>query len=209
MAKPVSYSQYVTQRIPAAHPASSAAEAVAARPHKRRLGKATPLIMLACVLLAVACVLLIPMLVGGATPTQSRINAAAGQGNAVEYSSPSQAMQALGIAPVLPISLPEGYSLVGCRVVDARVLELEYAAGRQSLVLRVAQGKEDLSGADYEALPFTATETVGDTAVGYAGISDKKLTCAVWISGDYTYALVAADGVDAEEMKLFIQGAVA
>jgi hypothetical protein len=200
MAKPISYSQKSAQP---AGPFAFGGGAVTARPRKRLLGRAILPIMLACVLLAVACVLFIPILVGGAFSSQNSLNAVGEQETVVAYNSPAQAMQALAITPAFPAALPDGMRLTACRTVNGRVLEMEYQTDRQTLLFRVAAGNEDLSGVDYDTMAFTATEETSGVTRGYAGLSEKKLMCAVWADGGYTYAVVAKNGADAALVRQF------
>lgn len=150
--------------------------------------------------LALAAVLLVPLMVGGATPTASGSSGLTAE-NVVEMPGLKQAAAALGIEPKLPTALPEGYALTSCRVVNNQWMEAEITNSKQTFVLRITGGSADLSGQDYETTPYTAVETVGGISLGYAGVSEKKLSTAVWVDGDCSYALVAVSGAEAGLMR--------
>lgn len=171
----------------------------------RQLAKMVPLLMLACLMVALVCVLLVPLMVGGAAPAASKeATSRAMQVESVAYTSPEHAMQVLNIQPTLPAALPEGYSVVASRVLNGNILEIEYG-GKNTILLRCAVGSEDLSGADYDTLGYTLTETVGDITRGYAGVSEKKFSSAAWVNGEYTYAVVADGGMEAAALKQFAE----
>lgn len=173
--------------------------------HKKNFAKATPFIITACILVALVSVLLVPLFVGGTTPAQSQQSTYTNAQNFVEYSSTTQAASTLAITPALPASLPEGVNYVNCGIAEGRVLQMRYDLDGQQVIFNVAAGNEDLSGVDYDKLAYTATEESGGITHLYAGVSDEKLTCAVWVQQDYTYALVAESGIDAQIMRTFVQ----
>lgn len=183
-----------------------AQEAAVARLAKRRQTRMGVLMIVVCLLVAVTMVLLVPMLVGGAPPSSSQVEAIVKAQNIASFATPSEARSFLGINAALPTALPEGYGVTGSRVVDGSVIEIELTDGKNGLLFRTAEGNDDLSGMDYEAFSYTATETVDDIARGYAGVSDKKLSMAVWAYGDYTYSLVTdGGGIDAAQLKLIAE----
>ena len=168
-------------------------------------------LLLGGVVLAILVVLALPLMVGGSVPATSRSalgavpTAASTPLNVAEYNTPQEAMQALGAVPAMPLQLPAGYELTASRVVDGKVLELEFRQGKSKLVFRAATGSEDLSGVDQEACTYTATEEADGILRGYAGVSEKKLNAAVWVSGGFSYAVVSESGVDAAAMKEMAQ----
>lgn len=202
MPRTVYYSKKYTQQHTAKMSAIEPAAEVNAAPQKG-LGKLVPLIMLGCLVLALLSVLVIPPLVAGAAGSQTPAVATPQNqlAEVVEYAGMQQAAQAVSEDICLPATLPEGYEVTASRVVNGEMLELVITKGRETLVFRAAPGSEDLSEVDYETSAYTLNEEVNGITRGYAGVSDKKLTAAVWIDDGYSYALVADGGMDAQEMR--------
>lgn len=201
------YSKKYTAMMQAVKPediaAAQAATASVARPARRRNMRVGPVLILLCLAVALLSVLLIPVLVGGAAPVSVSQPAAPQESaqNVVSYDSPALALEALGIEAAWPGTLPEGYTLSSCTAVDGTMLEMKIIGAKSPVLFRAATGSDDLSGADYDSFTYTTSEAVGDTTFGYAGVSEKKLNLAVWTDGDYSYALVAENGVDIEVMR--------
>lgn len=167
----------------------------------RKIKRATPLLLFACLALAILTVLLVPLLVGGAAPADSSSHAA----TAVSYASqnvasPKAAEQALGFAPRLPATLPEGYSATAYRTLENGVFEVEYSTDKGVILFRTAPGKEDLSG-DLTEYAYTLTETVDGVARSYAGVAEQKLSLAVWADDTASYAIISPEGADAQNIK--------
>lgn len=168
---------------------------------QRRQSRIAPLLLLACLAIAIVSVLVVPLLVDAAAPAAKSMSVAPVALNATNYETPQQAAEALGLHASLPGTLPEGFGLAATRVLDGQVLELELTDGNSTVLFRAAMGSEDLSGEDYEAYSYTATESVDGITRAYAGVSDKKLNLSVWAFGEYSYALVASKGIDADLMR--------
>lgn len=167
-----------------------------------------PALLGLCLLLAIGCVLFVPLLVGGALPASSKIRSAE-PGEAVQqepvqlasYSSLEAACEELGYTPEVPDAVPEGYSLTAIRVVEGDILEMEYTAGRSRFLYRTAKGNDDLTG-DLTEYSYTVTEERDGVARSYAGVAEKKLNHAVWANGESSFAVVASDGIDNASMRL-------
>ncbi|MGD9559684.1 MAG: hypothetical protein AB7V55_03655 [Oscillospiraceae bacterium] len=202
MQKTVYYSQKYMNRKTGL---STGPEVAVSRVAKHRQSKVSFFMIAACLAVAVLMVLLVPILVGGAPPSTSQVEAAINTQNIATFNSPREAREFLAIQTGLPTALPEGYGVAGSRVVDGKIIEIDITNGKANLVFRTAQGNEDLSGTDYDEYSYTATETVNDVARGYAGVSDKKLNMAVWADGEFTYAIVADNAIPAEQMKLIAE----
>lgn len=175
---------------------ASAAAAAAPAASSRKGAKLGAAALLACCLIALLSVLVVPEFVSGATPEDvASARAASSLAQEVQavqsYGSVAEAMEAAGLRVALPASQPEGYLLTDARVVDGKMLELQYLFGRQEILFRVAQGKDDLSGADLTTFAYTATETVDEVTRSYAGASEKKYSLAVWANKGYSFAIVA------------------
>lgn len=189
----------------------STGEFTAVKASPRRVTKAGPVLMISCLVVAILCVLLVPMLVGGAEPAEpaaAQSGIAPGGQSAKAYDSPRAAMAELGIDAVLPENLPEDCLLTSCNVLDGSILEIGISYGKGGMLFRVAAGSDDLSFADYEQYPYTLTEEVDGITRGYAGVSEKKMNLAVWVNGDNSYALVAENGLDADQMKAIAESIV-
>lgn len=201
MAKAMHYPAYPQQAaVERAQPAQAVATAKAAT---RRMVKIGPLVLIACLVLAILAVLMVPMVVGG-TASGSSPAATVSEAQpltAVSYDSVQEAAAALNLPGQALAGIPEDVQVTAAAVVDDSYLELALAYGKNTYLYRAAAGSDDLSGMDYEAAAYTAVEELDSAAVGFTGVSEKKLTSAVWINGDYTYALVAENGVAAEEMR--------
>ncbi len=212
----VYYSKKYTQQFAAvkAKPDSEApkAEAIAKVPSKKRTSKTGAAILIICLALAIIAVLVVPLLVGGAAPSSAAapMAVAAVQQEALpqveSYDTAEQAVAAIGMQPKLPVQLPEGFELVAQRVVDGYMLEFEYINGRVVVLFRVAQGSEDLTGIATDSAAYTTSEEVQGIRRGYTGVSQNEFNSAVWIDGDYSYALVAQGGMAAEQMRQMAQG---
>lgn len=199
MAKAMQYPAYPQQaavdRVRQAQPTAKAAT--------RRMVKIGPLVLIACLVLAILAVLMIPMVVGGTSAVSSRAVAVseAPAPTSVSYDSVKDAAAALGLSAAAYAGLPEDVQVTAAAVVDDAFLELTLTYGKDSYLYRTAAGNNDLSGVDYDTFTYTATEDLESATIGYAGVSEKKLNTAVWINGDYTYALISESGVDAAEMR--------
>lgn len=203
MARAMQYSPYSQQPAAAQKPMAAAA----AKAAPRRMVKIGPLVLIACLILAILTVLLVPMMVSGTAAASSKAAASAAQpARFVAYETAQDAASALGLEGALPAGLPADAAITGARVVEDALLELDIVYGKSTLVYRVATGSDDLSGLDYDELPYTATEDSGATAIGYAGVSEKKLNTAVWTNGDYSFAIIAENGTDAAVMKELVAG---
>lgn len=211
MEKPVYYSKKYTQQMTAiskeqiqqVKAAQAAVAAVPAAPPVRtggrRSSKAGPFILVACLAVAILSVMLVPMLLGGGDPVKASTS-----GPVVEstvYANVEAGLTAAGVESAVLPALPEGFVFAQCRVAGSSMLEVDITGAKNPITLRVAAGNEDLSGVSFDEFSFSTTEEVGSITRGYAGVSNKKLNAAVWISGDYSYALLSDSGVDAEVMR--------
>lgn len=174
------------------------------RQHHR---KVSTLILVVCIVLAVMTVLFVPLLVGGAAaPTSATVPEAAPVEMQIEsVENLAEASSQLGFNATLPATLPDEYNLAAVNVVDGAVLELEYAAsGKPSVFYRTAPGSDDLTW-DETKYTFTITEEEGGITRSYAGVAEQKLSVALWADGEYSYALVAPDGIDSESLHVMAE----
>lgn len=175
--------------------------------NKRFFGRKTKLgslIIAACLVLALGTAMIIPLLMSGAgVPQSSRpASAHAAENTSVAvYASAADAMQALGITAALPAYLPEGYAERAVNVLDGQVLEVIFANGGKEIVFRAAEGQDDVSGEDYNAFAYKGIEEAGGISRGYAGVSEKKLSLAVWTNGGLSYSLYFKNGTNGETMR--------
>lgn len=152
--------------------------------------------------LALLAVLVMPLLTGGAATAAPLV--AVQQVNSVSVTSLSEARQLLGFSPATPEALPQGYSLAELKVLDGHIMEAVYTDGKNTMVYRTAQGKEDLSGDDQE-YPYMATETgVDGIARSFSGVNVEKVNLAVWSDGQSSFSVFAKETVDAKVMKDFV-----
>ncbi len=165
-------------------------------------GRSVSVILACCIVLAVGAVLVAPLLTGGASAVSSSSVAqvaAAPPVTGAQYPSVDAAAKAIGFMPVLPSALPAGFAQHDVKVLEGAVLEVNYTSGKETLVYRVGQGNEDLSYSD-KAYPYSQTQETGGVTRTYEGSAEKKLNTCVWVNGDYSYALVAADGISGTDM---------
>lgn len=208
MPKTMYYSKRYNQRQQYQQPqqerqaTAQAAAPVFTKTSRRSMGKMAPIIMFACLLLAIGSVALVPLLVGASAPvtSQTATSRIASEAQVANYSTVEDAAAAAGVSTNFLAGLPEGYVFTSARVVDGVIFELDLS-GTAEVTLRCMAGTEDLSGVNYDTLTFTLNETVNDVTRCYAGVSDKKLTSAVWVNGEYTFALVSTNGVETALMK--------
>lgn len=187
-----------TRTIPAISPA-----AVRVSNKQAYAKRASGVILLLCIMLAVLASVLVPLLVGGASPAIAAaevvpISAAVAKRAENSYSSVQEAQNELGFTPKLP-TMPEGASLVAIRVVDGTMLEMEYSLGKTTVLYRTAQGSEDLSDINL-AHAFSITEE-GAVPRSYAGSTEGKLSSAVWATEGYTYAIQTNNDISADIIK--------
>lgn len=177
-------------------------------PARARRTKKTGIAMLgACLLIAIFAVMLAPVLARGAVQKTRSGATATKAAEAQEYQrfeSLEEAQHALGFAAVMPAALPEGARLVGYSALGGSVLEVEYALGESQLLYRVARGTDNVSGMTKEHA-FVSTEEAEGITRTYMGAAEDKLNCVVWAADGYSYAIVAADGLDAEDMREMAQ----
>ena len=162
---------------------------------------AGPLILILCLVVALAAVLFVPLFVGGASSASSEAATVSVSQPEVgqNCSDMAQATQALGFEPVVPTEVPKGYGLTAIRTLEGGVLELEYTAGHSVVLYRTAPGSDDLS-ADHTEYAYTVTEET-DLARSYAGTNQKKWNLAVWAGSEYSFAILAENGLGADEMR--------
>ncbi|MDL2323810.1 hypothetical protein LJC61_01485 [Ruminococcaceae bacterium OttesenSCG-928-A16] len=170
--------------------------------HTRRAGW---VIMLLCLALAVLSAVLVPLLVGGASPAIAaepavRATAAAPVRAESSYTDLRTAEQELGFTPALPATMPANTVLTAIRVVDGDMLEMEYVLDNVTLLYRTAQSNEDLSDAN-RTYTFTTTQEEDGVARMYSGSTENKLSLAVWAEGGKTYAIQTSNEINAETMK--------
>lgn len=190
-----------TSIIPAQRIVKAPAVAV---PKPKTSQKAGGVMLVSCLVLALMAVLLVPLLVGGASPsaaaTASPVAAGAAAQQVVAYTSVEDAMATLGLQASLPSAVPEGTVLTAARVLDGTILELEYDVGGTTVLFRAAHGNEDISGST-KNYTYTTTEDVDGTARMYLGVTEQILNVSVWASNDVSYALVASAGLSADTMR--------
>ena len=161
-------------------------------------------ILILCIVIAVAITLLVPMIIDGAQMTPGN---AAAQGRAmaeesvIEFTSFDELSKQAGFVPNLPAALPEGAIPVALSLRDERVVEIGYWVNSTDFALRIARGREDISGVAKEyAVSFS--EQVGGTTRTYSGTSESIFNLCVWSSEGYSYAVISADGLPADMMRI-------
>lgn len=197
----------------AAMPAQEVSSAPVVAVHTKRNRRAGVLILAFCLILAVAITLLVPMIVDGAQPNNTKAAGAvqAQAGAALPASSEQkedkvaintfeELTQQAGFVPTLPTTLPEGAEVVGLNLIDGRIAEIEYKAGKTEFTIRMAPGREDISGIT-KTFAVTYSEEAEGVTRSYSGISDTLLNLCVWSSENNCYAIVSQNGMSADMMR--------
>ena len=108
----------------------------------------------------------------------------------VDYETLDLAEKAAGFTLKVPESIA-GYSERIIQVANGKMLQVMYFKGDSRLTIRKEKGIADISG-DYNRYKEADTEKVGGRDVSWKG-GDGAISCAVWLDGEYTYALTCDD----------------
>lgn len=109
-----------------------------------------------------------------------------------------------GYAFKMPYSLPEGYSLSGCALIDGTLVQITYDNGTDTILYRTEKSSEDISG-DYNTYPNTVTVDVNGITADARGFSGKYYS-TVWQEGESSYAIGSTGGLAEEDVKNIIAG---
>ena len=202
---------YYSKKFQAMHAADSPqaqanAAPIVVQPSARRTMRLGGIVLIACLAIAILMVALVPMVVGGAAPAASQgaravATEVAPEHSYVDYPSISEAVAALELRAATPKTLPEGFSLTACKVVDGSILELTLTDGRATVLFRAAAGNDDLSWVDPEHYNHHASETVGSITRSYMGATEENVKVAVWAARSHSYAIVSDLALDAGVMR--------
>lgn len=173
-------------------------QTVVPKVHTKRAGIG---LFIICLVMAIAAALALPMVLQGqtaaATPTGLG-SAASGYTEAVSYGSIGDAVAAVGFEAKFPAMLQESATLTQVQVLDGSVLEAQYSTSKGTVIYRTAVGNDDISGVS-TSYAYSSTETSGEIARTYSGVTANVLSLAVWAHDGYTYAIIA-DSIDSETM---------
>lgn len=109
-----------------------------------------------------------------------------------------------GYAFKMPYSLPEGYSLSGCALIDGTLVQITYDNGTDTILYRTEKSSEDISG-DYNTYPNTVTVDINGITADARGYSGKYYS-TVWQEGESSYAIGSTGGLAEEDVKNIIAG---
>lgn len=104
----------------------------------------------------------------------------------------------------MPYTLPDGYSLSGCALIDGTLVQITYDNGTDTILYRTEKSSEDISG-DYNTYPNTVTVDVNGVTADARGYSGKYYS-AVWQEGESSYAIGSTGGLAEEDIKNIIAG---
>ena len=115
-----------------------------------------------------------------------------------DYDSLSDACGATGYDFTIPESI-DGRDAVHFAVMnDGEIIEAVFGKDEDEITIRKAPGAEDVSG-DYNTYESTEKVTVGDIEATFKG-DGEKVSLATWTLGDYTYSVMARNGISTEAM---------
>lgn len=115
----------------------------------------------------------------------------------VDYESLEAAAKAAGFELKAPSSV-KGFTEKLVQVCDGEMIQVIYLNGDDRLLIRKAEGFEDISG-DYNEYSDNSTVTVNGNSVTLRG-DDGKVSTAVWTSDGYTYSVSFDTPVSEDEM---------
>lgn len=172
----------------------------------------------ACLVVALAAVIIVPKLIGGGigvSSVSSDVTVGAelsadddsydetGDMNAmfapVECSSAEELSQSIGFEFSDPASLPfeaesaEYYNLFN------EIAEATYHSGDMTACYRKSLGTDDNSG-DFNEYPDIVTEDINGHSVTLKG-SDGEYVLAVWTDGEYSYSIMLSQGQSTEQWR--------
>ncbi len=176
---------------------------VKAKAVRKSSKKAVFIIFTISLILALSTVLLGPVFVDGAevSTTSQNTTAAEPSVSIQTFETTQEAAAVLGFAPRLPSAIPDGYQLAEIRALDGSVLELVYEARQNTISFRTALGTGDLSSSEEDEYAFALTDEDGAVIRSYAGSSQERMHTAVWVQDDASYAILAENGLTADEMR--------
>ena len=108
----------------------------------------------------------------------------------VDCATLADAAKLTGFDIVVPDSI-DGYDTRTIQVMDNKMIQVIYAKGDNSLLIRKAAGADDISG-DYSQYAETNTVACGSLQVTMKG-ENGMVSLATWTDGGYTYAIDAQD----------------
>jgi hypothetical protein len=167
-------------------------------------GKVCIVVLILCLVVAVATALVLPLVLQNQTvaaATPNRLATAEVQPEqVVAYNSVAEATTVLGFSPQMPTAMEQSATLAGVKVLDNSILEMTYVMGKDTVVYRIAQGSDDISGV-YDVFAYSGTEEANGVLRTYSGVSADVLSLAVWADAIYTYAIIATGGLSADTMR--------
>lgn len=114
-----------------------------------------------------------------------------------EYTSMEEAAQAAGFDLSVPDSI-DGLEKTAIRVdEEGKLFEVIYGGEDEKIVIRKAEGNEDVSG-DYTEYGQINTVSVANSEITMKGNNDK-VNVAIWTNGDYSYSITSSAGLKKTE----------
>lgn len=104
-----------------------------------------------------------------------------------------------------PVNIPEGYTQKLIQAVENDMIQIFYANGEKTILIRKAEGRQDISG-DYNEYNENNTVTVDGIEVSTKG-EEGKINVAVWTYGDFSYAILA-ESLDTEAIGNMISSMI-
>ncbi len=151
---------------------------------------------------AIAAIAVLAFSFGGCTNTTTKISSEIGMANPWEdVDSLSAAEEKIGFEMEVP---EDAFDEVSSYRVCAGLNEIEVQYEDGSYI-RKAKDDGDISG-DYSEYKYTQDVTVGENTVTLKGDSEDEISLAIWISGDYSYAVGAGEAVDTQTMSSIVEG---
>lgn len=96
----------------------------------------------------------------------------------------------------------DGYSTRTIQAIKDQMIQVIYAEGDSTLTMRKGTGTEDISG-DYNEYAENNTVSVGGLDITMKG-ADGKVSVAIWMDGDYAFAVSVSTAVDSAAMSTLV-----
>ncbi len=163
-----------------------------------KLSKKQAIITAACLLVCVAA----------AYPVMKLIEP---QAKAVAINNPIEQQQNIDeLRKVLPFELkvptllPRGYKADGVATINKVMAQIRYSKKGNTIMYRMAQGTEDISG-DTRQYAYDDMEEEDGLKVRMRGVDERRISVATWTDGTFTYSLFFSKPMHEEMVEEIVE----